>query len=571
MAQQDTGQPFAAQLQPCERRLRRNMDALGASHPTLMQRLHRQGLAKMQPAKNGEPTCQFASGEMTRWLHSAYDPSAEAERIAAQVPPDAKAVLVVGAGLGYVPALLVRSRPDLAIVVLEPELRFLRTMLSLFDLAEALESRRLMLICAEESDIAAAAWMPDKAFVLHHPALRDVYADRLRHARYLMQVPGARGRVLAVHNKLFINDLAGLLEDEGFAVRMVDPADIKVDTFRQLCKTLNPTFLLSINFSPELALLCTRHSVPYVSWTIDPLPTSRMWVHNGTDPSLCLAYAHRRVLVEQLRNCGLPSTSYLPLAAASGKRRVISDPQALAPLRCNASFAGSSLRVDYTALMRRLRQLGGDDALETRVEGWLRQVFDQHGRDCSYLGLPEDGSAVPDWLIQATTNGDRVELSDRINGALSHLLRIDRVKACAHVDINAYGDEGWLPVGPAYRGRAEHGDELTRLYNASSVNLDIPRIYQRDIITMRVFDVLLCAGVLLTEPSAELLELFQDGTHLFTYRDDASLRKRIEELSRDPVAAKSVAEQGRKLVEREHLLSHRLKTILAAIEQRGWL
>ena len=351
---------------------------------------------------------------------------------------------------------------------------------------------------------------------------------------------------------------------------MVDPSEINVETFQRFCRTLNPTFLLSINFSPELALLCTRHGVPYVSWTIDPLPSSRLRLLPGTDPSLCLAFGHRRVLVEQLRNCGLVGTSYLPLAAASGKRHVVNDPAALKELRCDASFAGSSLLVDYTALMRRLRQLGGDDPLETRVDGWLRQVFEQHGRDCSYLGLPEDGSAVPSWLVEAT-GGDRIELSDRINGALSHLLRIDRIKACSHVDMRAYGDEGWLPCGSAYRGRAEHGDELTRLYNASAVNLDIPRIYQRDIITMRVFDVLLCGGVLLTEPSAELLELFSDGTHLFTYRDDASLKKRIEELCRDPEATKSVAEQGRLLVEREHLMTHRLKTILTAIEQRGWL
>ena len=164
---------------------------------------------------------------------------------------------------------------------------------------------------------------------------------------------------------------------------------------------------------------------------------------------------------------------------------------------------------------------------------------------------------------------DPVEASDRINGALSHRLRLERVRACRQHGIRVYGDDGWEGCGDLYRGRAEHGDELTSIYNASKVNLDVPRIYQRDIVTMRVFDVLLCGGVLVTEPSSELLDLFSVDTHLATYRDDAELIRLIDDLNNDPERARALGEAGRKLVMNNHTMHQRVGAMLEELVRRG--
>ena len=101
------------------------------------------------------------------------------------------------------------------------------------------------------------------------------------------------------------------------------------------------------------------------------------------------------------------------------------------------------------------------------------------------------------------------------------------------------------------------------------MNLDIPRLYQRDIATLRVFDILACGGVLLTEPTPQLLEFFRDGEHLYTYRTDAELVLRVQQITGDPESSRLVAERGRQLVLREHLLSHRVARIVGEAEARG--
>jgi hypothetical protein len=556
---------------PDDALLQRNLEALASTQPVLAQRLLRVEPAALIPAKNGEPTCQFTVGAATRWLHSAYDPSAESRRLAQLVPGDAPAVMLVGAGLGYLPALLLATRPELTMVIVEPELRFLRAMLGLFDLSEALAGKRLIVLLADDGDIAVQSILPADPFVVTLPALRDAYSDRRRQLRFLSRRGGERGRVIAVNYKLYLADLADLLEDEGFAVRVVEPKEITIESFHSLCAAIQPSFLFSINFSPELALLSTRERVPYASWTIDPLPPSRLRLHPGTDPRSCLAYAHRRDLVDELRRCGLTDAEYLPLAA--GRHRVpITDDARLVPYRCPISFAGVSLAVERDGLTRRLRQLGGDDALAARLGAWARELFDARGDAYDYFGLPADGSALPPWLLQGLSPvASPVELADRINGLLSHLLRLRRVELLVPHGMRVWGDEGWGDFGDAYRGRADHTEQLTLVYNASAINLDIPRIYQRDVATMRVFDVLACGGVLLTEPSRQVLEMFGEGEHLVTYRNDRELIERAREIAADPEGARAIARRGRELVEREHLLSHRLKAILAAAETRGWL
>lgn len=538
-----------------------NLAALVKAQPAFVQRLRQCEPIDVSAAKNGEATCEIHFGGTTRRVHSAHDPGREAQRIASQVPADCRRVLLVGAGLGHTVAEL-NKRGDVTMFVLEPELRFMRTMFGLFDLRHAINNRRLWFVVADDSDITVLNELrKSEVFELAHPALGDLYADRSRHARFLARVSGAKGRVLAVHNKLFIHDLVELLEERQYAVRIVNPGDVTVERFAQWCRSLQPTFLFSINFSPALALLSTKHGIPYVSWTIDPLPASRLRVIDGTDVTRVLAYAHRRATVDLLRGAGLDNVHYLPLAA-SPKRRPIDDAQALTPWRCNVSFAGSSLRVDYDALILRLTQLGASDAVLDRLVGWLEMTYRDSAHHHAFSGV--EANEVPAWLLDFE-GAEPLEIADRINGALSHQLRLERVKACAGVDIHCYGDDGWESCGTLYRGRAEHRDGLTKLYNASRVNLDLPRIYQRDIVTMRAFDVMLCGGLLLAEPGEQLLELFRDGEHLITYTDTASMLAAIEQAISEPEHAAEIAEAGRNETHRAHRMEHRLETLLGGL------
>jgi len=545
--------------------LEQNLIALRARQPALADAVARATSMTLNHAHNGEPTCSFQVGDHTRRLHSAYDPGNEGRRLAACVPDGCTSVRLVGGGLGYTLAALA-ERAGLVVEVLEPQLELTRAMLSLFDLTPLLRTRRLTLLSGSTHDENVLSGDTQGAFELRHPAMGNRYDDAARHLRFSARSSAAQHRVIVVHNKLFVADLAQLLEQNDYAVRIVHPTDLSVASFEALCTQVDPRFVLSVNFSPELALLSSRANLLYVSWTIDPLPASRLRLMPGTNTSTCLAFAHRRALVAALRTRGLQHVHYLPLAA-SPMRHPMDDDATLDPWRCDISFAGNSLSADRDSLMRYVEQHGGNEALQQRLVTWLQTHFDAEVHASNHHGLALDGSELPPWLPAALASADPEELSDRINEGFSQTLRFDRLRALSGYDVRVYGDDGWEVFGTSYRGRVAHGEDLTKLYNASAISLDVPRTYQRDIVTMRVFDVMACGGVVLTEPSEQLGEMFNDGEHVVTYSDRTSLRTAVDGLLADPTRRAAVASAGRRLVEREHQMQHRLARILAAVER----
>jgi spore maturation protein CgeB len=378
--------------------------------------------------------------------------------------------------------------------------------------------------------------------------------------------------VLVVDYRLLIGDLVRLFAQAGFAVRRLDPATLTIERFREACSGFAPQLVFAVNFSPEVAVLSTCSGLPYVSWTIDPLPASRLRVRAGTVPDLCLTFAHRRHLVTVFREAGLAST-HLPLGAPADRRVVVSDAGRLARYRCPVSFVGSSLDDEVSDLRRFVARRGGDDALLERIDAWLRTVLRREASDCAFLGLRDDGEDIPGWILSALHDPvDRIRLAELLNGTLSSLLRRERIAALdGPGGVHVYGDPAWRRVVTGYRGPAQHDEELTLIYNASAINLDVPRIYQRDIVTMRVFDVLSSGGFLLTEPGEDLAAMLTDGRHLMTYRTTDELVEKVRTLSRDPELCRTIAAAGLAEVRAKHLLEHRFAHILHGCQQRGWL
>lgn len=378
-----------------------------------------------------------------------------------------------------------------------------------------------------------------------------------------------RRTVLVVDYPLFARDFAAWLEQRGYRVEWLVPQALSVELFGKVCSVLRPPFVASINFSPELAVLCSRAKTPYLSWTVDPLGPERFTLYPGTDPGFVLAFAHRRETAERLRALGFADAEYLPLAA-SGRRQPLADD--LERYRTPVSFVASSLAQEGAALGQGLASLGASPELVGAFESFVRQSLDEHEGDVAYAGVAADGSGLPEALLAGLPSGVALpQLSDWVNGALSCQLRLRQVGALRELGITVYGDAGWQQSGARYAGIADHGDELTRIYCASALSLDVPRIYQRDIVTMRVFDIMACGGVVLSEPSPDLLELFSDGIELICYRSQQELRERAAQLLAADSERASVGRAARAAVLREHLLEHRFERLAAGLARRGFV
>ncbi len=381
----------------------------------------------------------------------------------------------------------------------------------------------------------------------------------------------SRGRIVVIEYRLIQQDLTQLFESAGFEVKVLGAAELKVGPFRALCREWKPDLLLSINYSPDLALLATFVRVPYVSWTIDPLPAGRMAVRNGTEQGSCLLFCHRQASVPDFAHMDFKDVRPLLLAAPQNRRSPVDDPELLKPYRAPISFVGNSLLDDSAGFLPVLEE----HQLERRVaelDAFLQNIFDARGHHTHWKGLTDPSAALPDeFLIYVTADNERTQCLEAANGRMAHLLRIERVRSLTEQGIHVWGDKGWDLEGLEYRGTADHNEELTKIYCASQINLDVPRLYQRDIITMRVFDVLASGGVLLAEASTELNEYFTSGEHLFTYNDAQDLKDRVDELLESPEKCREVATNGCREVLEKHTLEHRFKVLLEACYERGWL
>ena len=235
-----------------------------------------------------------------------------------------------------------------------------------------------------------------------------------------MLEPGLSFRALVVDYHLVADDVAALLSDGGAFVRRISPRGLTVKAWQDTLRDLRPAFVLSINHSPELALLSSQLGTPYVSWTIDPLPRQRLACLPGTDVDVCLCFVHQRELVSRLSAAGLPDVRYLPLAAAGRRYREQCSAAELEPYRASISFVGNSLAAETSALERTLQQAGWAPALQRRVERWLQQLAHRAGRDASLGKLSSDD--LPDWLPVETVD-DSARFSDLFAGRLDVIQR----------------------------------------------------------------------------------------------------------------------------------------------------
>jgi hypothetical protein len=339
-----------------------------------------------------------------------------------------------------------------------------------------------------------------------------------------------------------------------------DPGQLTLDFLNQSRAENAISVVMGINHSPELALLCSLAGLPYTSWTIDPLPLERLAILPGTDLETTAVFVHRRRLVPLFQYLGFRRVAWLPLAAADHRFRAIEE----RPLR-KAAFVGSSL-LDEEALWQKALhtwQLG--DEVARALHGFLNQCV-QLAQNLDFGGFFQHPEAIPAGLTEALIGKQSPEqVAVALDAGLAVRFRQARVAALAQAGADVYGDGGWQSVvGAAWRGPLRDGQELTENY-AAHLQIDVPRIHQREIATLRAMDVLASGGLLAAEPTEEFSLLFEPEQHFVAIRDTQHACERIRQLAHPPTEWETIRKQGQERVISHHRLGHRM-----AIVERTW-
>lgn len=125
-------------------------------------------------------------------------------------------------------------------------------------------------------------------------------------------------------------------------------------------------------------------------------------------------------------------------------------------------------------------------------------------------------------------------------------------------------------AGVEYRGYLPNL-QAAEVYGASAVTLHVPRRHYASglngIPTIRVFEALACGVPLLCSPWSDEENLFSPGQDYLVAKDGKALQAQLEDLLRDEVARRQLAEHGVKTIRERHTCAHRAEQLISIYEE----
>ena len=535
-----------------------NLAALDRVQPQLARRL--------RWSVSSDHVVRRADGVVVLKAGAGHRPLAFPEReLLAQVgtasaPP---AVLALGVGLGESVEAALGVWPNARVTAWDRDPWMLRMLLSRRDFSRPLLTRRLHLLLGPDLlDIPAD--LPER--VIEHPLLATVYDTELAAWR----TSGKRAIALVCTHGLFVHDVCSVLGERGFVPWTVEVERVDSEEFQYTVAATEPVLAVAVNQVVGLPEALHAAEVPLVTWEIDPA------VDWFPEPAHAVPRSHlfsfRRASAAALSGGEHGSVTWLPLAAPARRRPVEVSAAERERFSAPVSFVGSSMAA-------RARPYAKKFQLELRT--WLHQ-HDRPPAKAAGLttAILTAQRATPDqWrvpeLLEERCPGFRAWSRAADRGADPAVLigelvaaehRLQVVGALAPFGVHVWGDHGWNALkaaGVRVRGLAGHFHALTRIYQLSRINIDIGRLYQADIVTMRVFDVLACGGFLLAAHSDELAELLEPGVEVETWRTRAELVDKVRFYLAHPDAADALARRGHEAVLARHRVDQRVDRMLA--------
>ncbi|MFT7670154.1 MAG: spore maturation protein CgeB [Planctomycetota bacterium] len=549
-------------LRPSQDVLVKNLAALQLAQPELHERVHWPvggGHLKISPEGNWMYQLRGES------VPFGLDNQALAESLESANLATTNKLFLFGLGLGEQLEALLKRVPAFQVTAWDRDPWVLRQVLCLHDWSEAIAEGTLRF--ALGSDILGYAGKISLDEVIWHPLLANVYQNE----RTLFERDLSDKRALLCTGELFVDSFADCLRAEGYSVFSYDVQHLSGEELELALKAFDPQVVCAINCVNGLAEFCAEHDVEYIAWEIDPATDSLPALQRSAPKAHI--FTHRESNVESFTSAGYENVTYLPLAADINRRRPLGlTPEEQGKYGSNVSFVGSSLVGNVQAFQRTFASQFNAwraDSAETCAKGMAEILQSQREHLSTYL-IPEAlESKFPGFRDHCRNNAleDPAILLGEVSTAQK---RLDFVASFIDDNIQVWGDDGWrfcAAQGCNYRGPALHETELPLIYNASTINLDIGRLYQDDIVTMRIFDILACGGFVLAEHSLALTDLFEVGVEVESYRSLDELKTKVAYYLANPVKAQSIAARGRLAVLDRHTFSGRVRTMLATLDK----
>lgn len=442
----------------------------------------------------------------------------------------------------------------------------LRLFLMRYDLTSQVREKKLSLLLG--ADIFDLLQTSHRPHILPDPVLKSIYTNELK----LLQAPKNARYAVLCDGGLLIDQIADILRDLGIYAYTLDLTGLSKEELHLAVSRIKPILAISVNYIKGSADFFEEMNVPLLCWEIDPAVDQIE--RRTTQSSKTFIFTYRRKHVNLYKQAGFHQCRYLPLASDPEKRRPVhfSERDALR-YKSQVAFVGSSMLESAVRYRDYIREkwssfVSHTASLNLPVEPIEVVLRIQRENFSEYMIDQIVQSRYPAFqdYIQSQSEGFQLELL--LGEIAAAEKRATYILNLLDFDVQVWGDQGWqviLEDKTKYRGYAGHFGELNKIYAGAEINLDINRIYQMDIVTLRVFDVLACGRFVLTEYSEALAELFEVGVEVEAYRTFEELREKLAYYLERRDVRERIARRGHRKIREAHNLRARVQELLEAV------
>lgn len=303
-------------------------------------------------------------------------------------------------------------------------------------------------------------------------------------------------------------------------------------------------FVFSINFFPAISYTCDHFQVPYVCWSVDsPVPEL---FSNALKKEWNRIFLFDQAQYQFFHPVNPGRVFYLPLATNVKRWESVilnMTEKDYAKYDADVSFVGSlyTEKCRYDRLLSAQR-MSGQPYISEYAQGFVRGLIEAQLKVYGYNFISdtltdrvirEIADADPDFYRGSDTymDTDRYLAAHQYIGIKLAAVERERTlnRLAQHFHVNLYTNSDASPLPSVHcMGPALTLTEMPMIFHASKINLNITMRPIETGLSLRIWDVLGCAGFLITNYQAEIPEYFEIGRDLETYESMEELEQKVQ-------------------------------------------
>lgn len=367
-----------------------------------------------------------------------------------------------------------------------------------------------------------------------------------------------------------------ILDELEIKNKVID-SDTRISSLAELILTNSPDFVFTINYFPYISSICEKLNVLYICLSVD-CPVLEIYsatIRNKCNRIFLFDYAQYESVVNENPEC----IFYLPLATNVARWDAIAkDIVSEQKYKYDVSFIGSLYSEKSTFKKAKLddRNRGFFDGVLAAGSKFtdlelMKEVIKKEPSKVEILkeSLPDfyNKNSLSDSIINTdeyvsayNVIGFELTSRDRIS-LINAIAKYSSIDVFTRSDVSVFNNNQNIHVHP---GVSTH-NEMPKIFKQSKINLNPTMRSIETGLPQRIWDIMGCGGLLLTNYQAEIPEYFEIGEDLLCYENNADCIELIKHYVNRDEEREAIASSGYNKVKNLHTYIIRVAQMLNTV------